>query len=87
MRVLYTIVLLSLTGLLASCDPQQTAPDIDPGLGFACFESHGLPPGAQYEGIEKLEDNRLTIKAMNGVEVVKLDCVVNPDGTLQDPGE
>jgi hypothetical protein len=54
-------------------------------LGLECFESHRalLPPGAQYEGIEKLAENRLTIKIMNGVEVVTLDCGLNPDGTLE----
>jgi len=42
--------------------------------------------GTQYEGIEKLAKNRVTIKIMNGVEVVTLDCVLNPDGTLQNTG-
>jgi hypothetical protein len=58
-------------------------------LGFECFESHraSLPPGAQYEGIEKLAENTLTIKIMNGVDVVTLDCALNPDGAMQDAGK
>ena len=89
MRTLTAFVYLALAALLVSCDQQQTAPDIDPGLGLACLESHSasLPPGTQYEGIEKLTDNRLTIRIMNGVEVVTLDCGLNPDGTLQDNGK
>ena len=56
----------------------------DPMLGLECFENHraSLAPGAQYEGIEKRAGDRLTIRIMNGVEVVTLDCGLNPDGTL-----
>ena len=87
MRILTIIIQLALTALLVSCDQQQSA-DIDPKLGFECFENHraSLPPGTQYEGIEKLVENRLTIKIMNGVEVVTLDCGLNPDGTVQSTG-
>jgi hypothetical protein len=58
-------------------------------MGVGCFESHreSLPPGTQYEGIEKLTGNKLTIRIMNGVEVVTLDCALNPDGTLQGTGK
>ena len=89
MRALTTFVYLALAALLVSCDQQHTAPDIDPGLGLACFERHSasFPPGTQYEGIEKLAENRLTIRIMNGVEVVTLDCGLNPDGTLQNTGK
>ena len=88
MRTLTTIVFLVLTVLLCSCDQQHSA-DIDPKLGLECFESHraSLPPGTQYEGIEKLAENRLTIRIMDGVEVVTLDCGLNPDGTLQNTGK
>ncbi len=88
MRVLTTIVQLSLAVLLLSCDQQQPATDIDPRLGLECFESHraAFPPGTQYEGIEKLAENRLTIKIMDGVQVVTLDCALNPDGTVQSAG-
>ena len=90
MRILTTIVFFALTTPLLSCDPQQSpTTDIDPKLGLECFESHrtSLPPGTQYEGIEKLADDRLTIRIMNGVDVVKLDCGLNPDGTLKSIGK
>ena len=89
MRILTTIVQIALTAFLLSCDQQYSAPDIDPQLGFECFENHrgSLPPGTQYEGIEKLAENRLTIRIMNGVEVVMLDCGLNPDGTLRGTGK
>jgi len=89
MRILTTTVLLALTTLLLSCEQRHTTSDVDPRLGRECFESHraSLPPGTQYEGIEKLAENRLTIRIMNGVEVVTLDCGLNPDGTLQGTGD
>jgi hypothetical protein len=89
MRILTAIVYLALTAFLVSCDQQHSASDIDPSLGLECFESHraSLPPGTQYEGIQKLAENRLTIKIMNGVEVLTIDCGMNPDGTLQSPGK
>ena len=85
MRIPTAIVYVTLAALLASCDQRHPVPNIDPKLGLECFESHrsSLPPGTQYEGIEKLDDNRLTIKIMNGVEVVTLDCTLNPDGNLK----
>ncbi|MGB5605509.1 MAG: hypothetical protein WBN51_03250 [Gammaproteobacteria bacterium] len=84
MQILTTIGYLALTALLFACDQQHSAKDVDPMLGLECFESHraSLPPGAQYEGIEKLAEDRLTIRIMNGVEVVTLDCGLNPDSTL-----
>ncbi|MGB5441732.1 MAG: hypothetical protein WBN57_03780 [Gammaproteobacteria bacterium] len=89
MRILTAILYLAITALLLSCDQQHSAPDIDPKLGLDCFESNraSLPPGTQYEGIEKLAENRLTVKIMNGVDVVTLECVLNPDGTLQSAGK
>ena len=85
MRILATIAYLALTTLLIACDQQHSAIDVDPMQGFACFESHraSLPPGAQYEGIEKLAGDRLTIRVMNGVEVVTMDCGLQADGTLE----
>jgi len=50
-------------------------------MSYRWTKRHRLPPGTQYEGIEKLADNVLSIRIMNGVEVVKLDCGLNPDGT------
>lgn len=89
MRILTAIVYLALTVVLFSCDQQHSAADIDPELGLECFESHRavLPPGTQYEGIEMLAENRLTIRIMNGVEVEMIACGVDPDGTLQDAGK
>lgn len=85
MRILTAIVQLTLATCLSSCDQQHSTSGIDPKLGIGCYDSHRatLPPGTQYEGIEKLSGNRLTIKIMNGVDVVTLDCGLNPDGTLQ----
>ena len=87
MRILTTIVFIAVTALLSSCNQQHSASDVDPKLGLECFESHRLPPGTQYEGIEKLAENVLTIRVMNGVEVVTFDCGLNPDGTLQGIGK
>lgn len=88
MRNVTAIMSLTLTTFLVSCDQQQPASNIDPALGVECFESHrgSLPPGTQYEGIEKLAEDRLSIKIMNGVEVTTIDCPLNPDGTLQGTG-
>jgi hypothetical protein len=89
MPILTRIVQLALTALLFSCDQQQPHSDVDHRLGRECFERHraSLPPGTQYEGIEKLAENRITIKIMNGVEVVTLDCGLNPDGALHSTGK
>lgn len=88
MRILAAIVSLALATLLISCDQQQSASVIDPRLGLECFESHraSLPPGTQYEGIERAAENRLSIRIMDGVDVVTLDCGLNPDGTLYSTG-
>jgi hypothetical protein len=84
MRTFSVIAYIALAALLASCDQQQSTSDIDPGLGRECFESQraSLPPGTQYEGIDQVAGNRLTIKIMNGVDVKKIDCALDPDGTL-----
>ena len=89
MRILSTMFQLAIMALLFACDQQNTAAGVDPQLGRECFESQRaeLPPGTQYEGIEKLVENRLTIKIMNGVDVVTLDCKLNTDGTLQSAGK
>jgi hypothetical protein len=74
------ILYIALAACLLSCEQQNPVADIDPRMGRDCFESQraSLPPGTQYEGIDKLVGNRITIRIMNGVEVVKLDCTVNP---------
>ena len=84
MRIVTPIVCLTTVILLGACDQQHVASGVDPGLGLECFGRHSttLPPGTQYEGIEKSTGNELTIRIMNGVDVVTLDCSLNPDGTL-----
>ena len=89
MQILTSIVCLAVSALLCSCDQQNPVPDVEPRLGLECFESHraSLPPGTQYEGIRELTDNQLTIKIMNGVEVVTIDCPLTPAGDLQSTGK
>lgn len=84
MQMLATVAYIALTALLFACDQQHPASNVDPRLGFECFESHrtSLTPGTQYEGIERLADDRLTIRVMNGVELVTLDCGLNQDGAI-----
>ena len=89
MQIHIKIVLLALTVFMLSCEQQNVAPNVDPVLGVECFERHraSLPAGTQYEGIEKLAENLLTIRIMNGVEVVTLDCELDVDGTALATGE
>ena len=84
MRILIKTGYITLAALLIACDRQQIEADVDPMLGRECFESHraSLAPGAQYEGIDKLTGDALTIKVMSGVDVVGLECRLKPDGTL-----
>ncbi|MDX1696660.1 MAG: hypothetical protein R3308_00145 [Thiohalobacterales bacterium] len=79
------IACLALASLLLACGQQSSTPAVDPAIGRACFESlrTGLPPGTQYEGIEKSTAERITIKIMNGVTVTTAECGLNPDGSLQ----
>ena len=85
MQIITVIVYLALMALLASCEQQESTPDIGPMLGRECFESQraSLPPGTQYEGIDQVSQDRLTIKIMNGIDVETIDCALYPDGTLQ----
>lgn len=85
MRSLIALTYLFVATLLFSCDRQQADPNIDPMLGRECFETRraSLPPGTQYEGVDELAAERLTIKIMNGVEVTTVDCAMNTDGTLR----
>ena len=90
MRIFTSIFFLTVAALLYACEQQQNStPDIDPKLGLECFESYraSLPPGTQYEGIENLAGLRLRIRIMNGLEVITIDCGLNPDGTLKSSGE
>ena len=70
---------------LIGCSPDQPPPDVDPALGRACFAAKQaeLPPGSQYEGIAAAADGKLSIKVMNGVGVVSVDCVIGPDGQVR----
>jgi len=85
MRIFTTIGYLALAALLSACDQRQAASDVDPMLGLECFESHraSLPPGTQYEGIDQVAEDGITIRIMNGVDVTRVDCGLNPDGTLR----
>lgn len=89
MRIVTGIVSLALIMLLLSCEQQEPVSDVEARLGLECFESHraSFPPGTQYEGIKAVAENRITIKIMNGVDVVTLECVLNPDGTIQTTGK
>ena len=90
MRIFTSIFFLTVAALLYACEQQQNSTkDIDPGLGLECFESYraSLPPGTQYEGIENLAGVRLRIRIMNGLEVITIDCELNPDGTLKSGGK
>ena len=89
MRILSVILCTLLTALLSACDQQHAASEAGLKLGLECFESHraSLLPGTQYEGVENITENSLAIKIMNGVDVVTIDCGLNPDGTLQGAGK
>ena len=88
MRILTSLGYLALTALLCACEQQHSTSDVDPMLGLECFDSYraSLPPGTQYEGIENLAGVRLRIRIMNGLEVITIDCELNPDGTLKSGG-
>ena len=45
------IVYLAVTGLLFSCNQRHSAPDIDPTLGFECFESHPSGKGKSWRNM------------------------------------
>jgi hypothetical protein len=85
MRKPFSLISVAAGVLLVACDQTPPAADIDPGLGLACFERQrpALPPGTQYEGIEDHSGDRLRIRIMNGVDVVTIECGLNPDGSLQ----
>lgn len=74
--------------VLSACTRQDPAIDVDPQVGRACFERHlaSLPPGAQYEGIERAIAGRLSIRVMTGLDLKTLGCGLNPDGSLQRDG-
>ena len=79
----------ALAVFLCSCDQGQPVSGVDPQVGRGCFERHraSLSPGAQYEGMDRLVENRLTIRVMNGVDIVKVACTLSPNGELQSEAE
>lgn len=89
MRFIATVVCLVPVALLSSCDTGNRVSDADLALGAECFERHraALAPGTQYEGVEGVADSQITIRIMDGLDVVSIDCPRNPDGTLQGAGE
>jgi len=88
MRIFTTIGYLALAALISACDQRQAASDVDPMLGLECFESHraSLPPGTQYEGIDYIDEDGITIRIMNGIDVTRIDCGLKPDGTPRGAG-
>jgi hypothetical protein len=89
MRFIATVVSLVPVALLSSCDAGNKVSEAELALGAECFERHraSLAPGTQYEGVEDVTDNQITIRIMDGLNVVTIDCPLNPDGTLQGAGE
>ena len=80
-----SFLMLSLAALvLLSCGQENTALNIDPKLGLDCFESQraNFPVGTQYEGIDAVNNQKITIRVMTGVELNNVDCRLNADGTL-----
>jgi len=69
LQIIIAIICIIVTALLSSCDQQKSTLEIDPMLGFECFDKYRHPPVTQYEGIEKLAEDRLTIRIMNGVAI------------------
>jgi len=84
-RVAATIFSALTASLLFSCGQKEPSIDVDPQVGRACFDAHtaSLPPGTQYEGIERAVEGRITIRVMTGVELTTAECALNPDRTLQ----
>ena len=83
-RVPLLILIFTLTTpLILSCEPRDSAPDVDPQVGRKCFDLHlaSLPPGTQYEGFKATAD-RITVKVMTGAKLENLGCLLKPDGTL-----
>lgn len=89
MRPLIHLCLFVLAApLLIACTPQEPAIEVNSQVGRECFERHltALPPGAQFEGIERAVAGRLSIRVMTGVDLKTLECGLNPDGSLKHEG-
>jgi hypothetical protein len=85
MHIIKAILTITLATLLFACEQQDLGTAVDPMTGRECFESRraSLPPGTQYEGIDKVSDDRIVIKIMNGVDVTTLECELDPDGSIK----
>lgn len=84
MRIAHLLASTALVTTLVACNRQDTVTGVDPRAGLDCFAAHRAmqPPGTQYEGIASASATRLTIRIMNGVDVVTVDCDLNPDGSI-----
>lgn len=85
MHIIKAILTITLATVLFACEQQDPGTAVDPMTGRECFESRraSLPPGTQYEGIDKVSDDRIVIKIMNGVDVTTLECELDPDGSIR----
>jgi hypothetical protein len=85
MHIIKAILTITLATVLFACEQQDLGTAVDPMTGRECFESRraSLPPGTQYEGIDKVSDDRIVIKIMNGVDVTTLECELDPDGSIR----
>jgi hypothetical protein len=84
MRITIALACTAVAATLAACGRQANVTDVDPRAGLECFAAHraSQPPGTQYEGIERASATRLTIRIMNGVDVVTVDCDLDAAGTV-----
>jgi hypothetical protein len=89
MRILAEIIQLPLTVLFVSCDQQHTPQMSIRSLDLNAFRVtvHYPHRGLQYECIENFAEKGITIRIMTGVDVVTLDCGLNPDGTALSTGK
>ncbi|NNJ93135.1 MAG: hypothetical protein HKP57_00120 [Halobacteria archaeon] len=84
MHIIKAILTITLATMLFACEQQDSATAVDPVTGRECFESRraSLPPGTQYEGIDRVSNDRIVIRIMNGVDVTTLECGLDPDGSI-----
>lgn len=84
MHIIKAILTLTLATLLFACEQQDSGTAVDPMTGRECFESRraALSPGTQYEGIDRVSNDRIVIRIMNGVDVTTLECGLDPDGSI-----
>lgn len=85
MRIMTAIACATLAMLSSACDRAQNGAEMNLEAGQACFDAQGfnLAPGTQYEGIEKMDKDKVLIRIMDGVRVATVECALNPDGSLK----